>query len=152
MNNKSNYYAFLPMLLACSKENINLSPRALILYSLMLSRKDLSKRNLRKYRDSNGIFIYFSQEEMSKYLKCSLPTTALALKELISANLVIKENCKNGKSPKYYVKDLIIKNAKEIPQKEVSFDIALAKQNEDKNDFGTKKRKKKGNHEKATLF
>ena len=149
--NQSNYFAFLPMLLACDERYQKLSARGCYLYSLMLSRANLSQKNMERFSDENGVFIYFSLEEMGKYLNCSRPTAILTVQELISAELVKREDCKNGKSPKYYVKQL--GNNQPVVQqkqdKEVSFDVELAERRarEKLIDFGTKKNKRRRKQE-----
>ena len=149
--NQSNYFAFLPMLLACDDRYQKLSARGCYLYSLMLSRVNLSQKNMERFSDENGVFIYFSLEEMGKYLNCSRPTAILTVQELISAELVKREDCKNGKSPKYYVKQL--GNSQPVVQqkqeKEVSFDVELAERRarENRVDFGTMKNKRRRKQE-----
>ena len=149
--NQSNYFAFLPMLLACDERYQKLSARGCYLYSLMLSRANLSQKNMERFSDENGVFIYFSLEEMGKYLNCSRHTAILTVQELISAELVKREDCKNGKSPKYYVKQLgnnqpVVQQKQE---KEVSFDVELAERRarEKLIDFGTKKNKRRRKQE-----
>ena len=149
--NQSNYFAFLPMLLACDERYQKLSARGCYLYSLMLSRANLSQKNMERFSDENGVFIYFSLEEMGKYLNCSRPTAIFTVQELISAELVKRVDCKNGKSPKYYVKQLgnnqpVVQQKQE---KEVSFDVELAERRarEKLIDFGTKKNKRRRKQE-----
>lgn len=153
-NNQSNYYAFLPMLLACDDRYQNLSARGCYLYSLMLSRMNLSERNKDRFSDENGVFIYFSMEEIGKYLNCSKPTAIAAMQELISAELVKRGECPNGKSPKYYVKRLDKKPTTEEKKKEVSFDIDLAEKmaRDQLFDFSTKKNKRRRRPESSSSF
>ena len=140
-NNPSNYYAFLPMILACDDKYQNLSARGCYLYSLMLSRMNLSERNRDRFSDENGVFIYFSIEEIGKYLNCSKPTAINTMQELISAELVKRGECPNGKSPKYYVKNLDKQAQKkeQNKEKEVSFDVGKAERfaNDGTIDFGS---------------
>ncbi len=140
-NNNSNYYAFLPMLLACDDKYQNLSARGCFLYSLMLSRLNLSEKNKDRFSDENGIFIYFSLEEICKYLNCSKPTAINTVQELLKAELVKRGECVNGKSPKYYVKQLSKPPYKANYDKEVSFDVERAEQKsrENRKRFGDKK-------------
>lgn len=147
-NNQSNYYAFLPMILACDDKYQNLSARGCYLYSLMLSRMNLSERNKDRFSDENGVFIYFSMEEVGKYLNCSKPTAIGTMQELISAELVKRGECPQGKSPKYYVKKLDKQSPvieEQNKEKEVSFDVELAEKRakEIDYDWGTKKNKKR---------
>lgn len=145
-NNPSNYYAFLPMILACDDKYQNLSARGCYLYSLMLSRMNLSERNRDRFSDENGVFIYFSIEEIGRYLNCSKPTAIGTVQELISAELVKRGECPNGKSPKYYVKKLdkqpkMFEEQEQIRQREVSFDVEsnLTQKQKNRRNFGDAK-------------
>ncbi len=158
-NNPSNFYAFLPMLLAGDKRYQELSARGLILYALMLSRMNLSERNKDKFSDDEGVFIYFSTDEICSLLNCSKPTAIKTVQELISAELVKKGECPIGKSPRYYVK----KMEKQLPinkkqneekksdpeieetEKKPSFDIERAQKAAEAGlyDFGSMKTKKR---------
>ena len=111
MNQKiSDFYAFLPMLLACDDKYKTISARGCYLYSIMLSRMNLSEKNKHRFSDENGVYIYFSIEEMCKYLNCSKPTAIATVQELISAQLVTRSDVPRGKSPRYYVKQLTYPN------------------------------------------
>ena len=156
-NNPSNYYAFLPMILACDDKYQNLSARGCYLYSLMLSRMNLSERNKDRFSDENGVFIYFSMEEIGKYLNCSKPTAIGTMQELISAELVKRGECPQGKSPKYYVKKL----DKHQPiteerhkEKEVSFDVEKAERiAKDRTiDWATKKNRRRKRNDFSSSF
>ncbi len=144
-NNISNFYGFLPMLLACDDKYRNLSARGCFLYSLMLSRMNLSERNKDRFSDEKGVFIYFSLDEVSKYLNCSKPTSIATMQELISLGLVTRGECAKGKSPKYYVKKLekMDSRPKQQEEKQESFDVQKAEKiaNEDTFDFGSMKQK-----------
>lgn len=147
-NNLSKYYAFLPMLLACDDKYQNLSARGCYLYSLMLSRMNLSEKNKERFTDEKGTFIYFSLEEVGNYLNCSKPTAIATMQELISAGLVTRGECANGKSPRYYVKNLERQSQlkwEQNKEKEVSFDIEKAERPAFDNtvDFGNMKIKKR---------
>ena len=144
-NNPSNYYAFLPMILACDDKYQNLSARGCYLYSLMLSRMNLSERNKDRFSDENGVFIYFSMEEIGKYLNCSKPTAIGTMQELISAELVKRGECPQGKSPKYYVKKLDNKPqaTEQNKEKEVSFDVEKAREMELKHLYNFAEKKKR---------
>ena len=146
-NKPPSFYAFLPMILACDDKYQNLSARGIFLYSLMLSRMNLSERNKDRFSDEKGTFIYFSLEEVGKYLGCSKPTSIATMQELISLGLVTRGECANGKSPRYYVKKLEKTERQPKPQeeKQVSFDIEKAERmaKEGLIDFSTKKTKKR---------
>ena len=111
MNQKiSDFYAFLPMLLACDEKYQKISARGCYLYSIMLSRMNLSEKNKHRFSDENGVFIHISIDEMCKYLNCSRPTATATVQELISAQLVTRSDASRGKSPRYYVKQLTYPN------------------------------------------
>jgi hypothetical protein len=156
-NNSSNYYAFLPMILACDDKYQNLSARSCYLYSLMLSRMNLSERNKDRFSDENGVFIYFSMEEISKYLNCSKPTAIGTMQELISAELVKRGECPQGKSPKYYVKKLDKHQPiteEQNKEKEVSFDVEKAERiAKDRTiDWATKKNRRRKRNDFSSSF
>ncbi len=145
------YLPILPMIYFLKEKNIRLSPRAILLYNIMLSRMMLSQKNKHRFSDENGVYIYFNQNEMCDLLNCSQPTIISTLYELLNAGLIERENC-IGKSPKYYVKPIWANSTpnkavkgSDKHQREVSFDIELAtkKAEESVPDFDTKKRKKR---------
>lgn len=124
MNQKiSDFYAFLPMLLACDDKYQKISARGCYLYSIMLSRMNLSEKNKHRFSDENGVFIYFSIEEMCKYLNCSKPTAIATIQELVLAELVKKSDVPRGKSPRYYVKQLHYQNQQSYNKHKPSFNL-----------------------------
>ena len=155
MNEKiSDFYAFLPMLLACDDKYQKISARGCYLYSLMLSRMNLSEKNKHRFSDEKGVYIYFSLEEMCKYLNCSKPTAIATVQELVSAKLLTKGDVARGKSPKYYVKQLKTipktkQEEKQGPQQNQFFkpmnyegdDWATKKMKRDRQNFAEKRKK-----------
>lgn len=144
MNEKiSDYYAFLPMLLACDDKYQKISARGCYLYSLMLSRMNLSEKNKHLFSDEKGVFIYFSLEEMCKYLNCSKPTAIATVQELVSAELLTKGEIARGKSPKYYVKQLkTIPETKKEEQKSQQNQFFTPMKSYEDVDWGSMKRKR----------
>ena len=155
MNEKiSDFYAFLPMLLACDDKYQKISARGCYLYSLMLSRMNLSEKNKHRFSDEKGVYIYFSLEELCKYLNCSKPTAIATVQELVSAKLLTKGDVARGKSPKYYVKQLKTipktkQEEKQGPQQNQFFtpmnyegdDWATKKMKRDRQNFAEKRKK-----------
>ena len=144
MNEKiSDFYAFLPMLLACDDKYQKISARGCYLYSLMLSRMNLSEKNKHRFSDEKGVYIYFSLEEMCKYLNCSKPTAIATVQELVSAELITKGDVARGKSPKYYVKQLkTIPKAKQEEKQGPQQNQFFTPMNYEGDDWATKKMKR----------
>ena len=144
MNEKiSDFYAFLPMLLACDDKYQKISARGCYLYSLMLSRMNLSEKNKHRFSDEKGVYIYFSLEEMCKYLNCSKPTAIATVQELVSAELITKGDVARGKSPKYYVKQLkTIPKAKQEEKQGPQQNQIFTPMNYEGDDWATKKMKR----------
>lgn len=144
MNEKiSDFYAFLPMLLACDDKYQKISARGCYLYSLMLSRMNLSEKNKHRFSDEKGVYIYFSLEEMCKYLNCSKPTAIATVQELVSAELITKGDVARGKSPKYYVKQLkTIPKTKQEEKQEPQQNQFFTPMNYEGDDWATKKMKR----------
>ena len=104
MNNKF-YYTFLPLNLIYDSQFSHLSVNAIILYSLMLNRKKLSV-NKPEYNDKNGTFIFFSNPQIQKALRCNQDSARKTLNQLESAGLIRKEYQKRGLPLKIYVNDV----------------------------------------------
>lgn len=168
MNNKF-YYTFLPLNLIYDSQFSHLSVNAIILYSLMLNRKKLSVNNP-EYNDKNGTFIFFSNPQIQKVLRCNQDSARKTLNQLESAGLIRKEYQKRGLPLKIYVNDVFgVYNHtynKNIPQdkptqkykssykypatykeKETSFDInqTVEMANNHLMHFAEKKKKRKPN-------
>ena len=122
MNNK--YFAVLPLSLVYEEKYSELSSKAILLYSLFLNRRKFSMQN-KKFKDDNGVFIYYSTEQISNHLHCSLNSAKKVLTELEKAGLIRKEYQKNGLPQKIYVNDIRVENedtynASEKPQDKFS--------------------------------
>ncbi|GFE45979.1 dnaD and phage-associated domain protein [Streptococcus canis] len=82
-NNK--FYQFPQWLL--EEPYSNLSYRAMLMYMLLFDRRGLSEEN--QWFDDNGkIFMYFTNEQFMKALKCSEPSVLKSKKELHQAGLL----------------------------------------------------------------
>ena len=164
-------YAIIPLLLIYDEKYRHLSSNEKLLYTLLLNRTNYSRKNLNSFCDKNGIFIYYTITQIQNHLNCSVPTAVSILKNLESAGLIRKEFQKPGLPLKIYVNDVFgIHNRtynkalslnkptdkfnKYKPptpskkhEKNVSFDIDLAKETELKNlyNFAEKKKKRKPN-------
>jgi hypothetical protein len=115
---------------------------------------NLSEKNKHRFSDEKGVYIYFSLEEMCKYLNCSKPTAIATVQELVSAELITKGDVARGKSPKYYVKQLKTipktkQEEKQGPQQNQFFtpmnyegdDWATKKMKRDRQNFAEKRKK-----------
>ena len=45
------------------------------LYMLLLNRSNISKSNLMHFSDKNGVFVYYTNKEITKQLKCDKTTS-----------------------------------------------------------------------------
>ncbi len=107
MNNK--YFAVLPLNLVYEEKYSELSSKAILLYSLFLNRTKFSLQN-KKFIDDNGVFIYYSTEQISKHLHCGISSAKVTLSELEQAGLIRKEYQQNGLPLKIYVNDIRAEN------------------------------------------
>ena len=150
----------------------HLSGNEYFLYMLLLNRLNISKKKLEHFSDENGIFIYYSNKQITNHLNCSKNYVTKILKNLESAGLIRKEYQKRGLPLKIYVNDVFgIHNRtydKATPQdkpkinhnqnfksysptmpkqqeKKVNFDIEKTRQqaNDGTLDFGNMKNKKR---------
>ncbi len=65
-----------------------------------------SKMNLKRFSDATGVFIYYSNSQIQKHLRCSAHTAVDTVKELERAGLIRREYQKNGLPIKIYVNDI----------------------------------------------
>ncbi len=144
-DNNFNHFYLYSILYSLMNKNINLSSRGIILYVLMCSRKNLSKKNEHRFTDENGVFIYFTNQEICKILNCSQPTASATVNELINAGILERKR-ESGKTAKYYVK-LITSDSDGVAKDrcDVSFDTKKAelKSRENRKKFGTVKNSKR---------
>lgn len=113
------------MELIMNEQYKTLSSNSKILYSLFLNRTNYSKKNLKKFSDKNGIYIYYSNSQIQKHLHCSVHTAVNVLSELEQAGLIKREYQKRGLPLKIYVSDIRAENkdtysASEKPQDKLS--------------------------------
>jgi DNA-binding MarR family transcriptional regulator len=105
INNNFNY-AIFPLELITNEKYKKLTSNEKLLYTLLLNRKNLSQKNSKLFCDNNGVFVYYSNEQIQKHLNCSQPTITLALNNLQQAGLIRKEYQENGLPLKIYVNDI----------------------------------------------
>jgi hypothetical protein len=166
-------YAIFPLELIQNEKYSVLSSEEKLLYTLLLNRKNISEKNKMYFQDAKGTFIYYSNLQIQKHLRCSNKTAIKFLNHLESAGLIRKEYQKNGLPLKIYVNDVfgMYRNTyKEKPQdkpsqsngrnfkpyspavpkrqeKEVSFDVSKAEESVHNHlmNFADKKKKRKSN-------
>ena len=131
----------------------NFSSKEFLLYTLLLNRLNLSKKNSKHFFDKNGYFVFYSREQVMKDIRCSRATASTVLNNLEYAGLIYKEYQNNGLPLKIYVND-IRENTKSKPRpkaQETSFDInsALQKEKSNRLNFGEMKNPK-ARHKKTT--
>ncbi len=154
INNKF-YYAVFPLNLLYDEKYKHFSSKEFLLYTLLLNRMNIAKKNLDSFSDSKGVFIYYSISTVEKDLRCSKSTAINVMNKLENAGLIHRERQANGLPNKIYVKDLKNFNAKKektiekanstIASENVSFDTALTNEffKKARRDFGTKKNRKR---------
>lgn len=124
----------------------NFSSKEFFLYMLLLNRTNISKLNLKHFSDKNGIFVYYSNKQITEHLKCNKNTATQVLCNLEKAGLIRKEYQKCGLPIKIYVNDIRnFKTTSYSSTPQVSFDLEKAKQQsrENRQDFGSKKNKRR---------
>ena len=83
----------------------NISTRAMILYAMSSDRVQLSSQN-DNFRDTDGVFIYFTLTEIQDVFGISLNVSRLLTKELEQAGLIRKKRQGQGKPNKIYINEL----------------------------------------------
>ncbi len=73
---------------------------------LLLNKLNISKLNLKNFSDKNGVFVYYSNQQICRHLRCNHKTATDTLKNLQQAGLIRKEYQKNGLPLKIYVNDV----------------------------------------------
>ena len=101
----NNSYALFPLDLITNDKYRHLSSNSKILYILLLNRLNLSKKNLSKFCDSNGLFIYYTNTQIRRDLCCSINPAIHYLNELEKVGL-IKRKYQAGLPLKIYVNDI----------------------------------------------
>lgn len=105
INNNKNYAIFPLEMLENEKYN-DFSSKEFFLYMLLLNRANISRLNLRQFSDKNGVFVYYSNEQIIKDVRCSHSTATNILSNLENAGLIRKEYQKRGLPLKIYVNDI----------------------------------------------
>ena len=139
-------YAILPLTLITDEKYRTLSSDEKILYVLLLNRINYSKKNLAKFCDSKGVFIYYSNSQIQNHLNCCENTATKALNNLEKIGLITKEYQKKGLPLKIYVNDIRENREQKARFKtqETSFDIdrAISREQINRQTFGEKKNKR----------
>ena len=124
----------------------NFSSKEFMLYTLLLNRLNLSKKNSKRFCDKNGYFVFYSREQVMKDIRCSRATASTILDNLENTGLIHKEHQKNGSPLKIYVNDIRENREQKARFKtqETSFDIerALSREKITRQTFGDKKNKR----------
>ncbi len=140
-------YAIFPLILISNEKYSTLSNSEKLLYILLLNRTNFSRKNLKRFSNEKGIFIYYSNEQIQKHLNCSRLTAKKMLDNLERVGLIKREYQQNGLPVKIYVTDLRGFNSKppKITHSGVSFNVerATQKSQENRQCFGEKKNKKR---------
>lgn len=138
-------YAIFPLELINDQKYSMLSANEKILYTLILNRLNCSKRNLKHFSDSNGIFVYYSNREIQQHLGCGANTAYKALLSLEKSGLINRESQNKGLPSKIYVNDIRWRKSGTGHSPSVSFDTDKAQQKskENRNAFGEKKNKRR---------
>lgn len=92
----------MPKNLFTEKALRGLSASAKVLYTVMLNRSSLSKKN--GWEDSDGkVFIRFTVKDVMETLSCSKPTAIKTLDELERSELIEREKTGKGLADKIFV-------------------------------------------------
>lgn len=81
-----------------------LSLEAAALYALLLDRWELSAKN--GWADAGGVFVYFTQAEAQRVLRCGHNRATAFMRELERCGLIRRKRQGQGKPAKIYVRDL----------------------------------------------
>ena len=96
--------AKLPLRLVNAEEYRNLSPEAILLYTILWDRMGLSKKNPDDYMDESGVyFVKCSNESIQAILRCKHDRATKTLRELESFGLIRCKKLGLGKSQRIYV-------------------------------------------------
>lgn len=107
-------YQFIPVPRALAKGFKGLSINAKWAYSLMLDRMMMSRQNIDRFHDKNGMFLLFNRSELAEVIGTSESTVKRIFAELKSAGLIETKAQGFGKPQKIYIRKLSeLANAKE---------------------------------------
>lgn len=93
------------------------------IYSILLDRLMMSRRNIERFSDEEGLFLYFKQDEMAEMLGISSRTVKRVFIELKEHNLIETRPGGMGKPQKIYLAKL-----SECPEKESRSDKSVTQE------------------------
>ncbi len=99
-------YQFIPVPRALAKGFKDLSINAKWAYSLMLDRMMMSRQNIDRFHDKNGMFLLFNQDEIAELIGASKRTVIRIFKELEESGLIETQKQGFGKAQKIYLRKL----------------------------------------------
>jgi len=120
--NEANQYIFYRILkiLFTDPHFSKMSNGSKILYGLMLDRMGLSIKN--SWRDENNrIYIYFTLEDIQKYLNCGHTKGVKLTAELENMNLIERIKQGQGKPAKIYIKKFFTTNDNSYQQESTNY-------------------------------
>jgi len=97
---KELYFSFPQVLIMNPKYKISHS--AIVLYAILRNKRNLSKNNKDRYRDSDGIFVIFTRDQLSKLMNVNVSSVVKYFKELTQYGLVNEVRRGLGKANKIY--------------------------------------------------
>jgi|GEM_PF-2716614 Replication initiator protein A (RepA) N-terminus. len=114
-NNNEHTFKKLPDFLFSDPNYNHISNDAKLLYSFLLNRHGLSKKNQDTYSDEQGIYIIYTRENMAIALKCSTKKVTRLMRELRITGLVRERKMGLNKPNHIYV---------QTPEKEIETSAA----------------------------
>lgn len=99
-------YQFVPVPRALARGFKDLSINAKWAYSLMLDRMMMSRQNIDRFHDKNGMFLLFNQDELAELIGASKRTVIRIFKELEESGLIETKKQGFGKAQKIYLRKL----------------------------------------------
>lgn len=97
-------YQFIPVPRALAKGFKDLSINAKWAYSLMLDRMMMSRQNIDRFHDKNGMFLLFNRSELAEVIGTSESTVKRIFAELKGAGLIETKAQGFGKPQKIYLR------------------------------------------------
>lgn len=80
----------------------HLNSDAKVLYSILLDRKELSRKN-RWVDENRQVYLIYTRENLAEMMGISRPTVTKAFKQLVQANLIIEERMGLNKPNRIYI-------------------------------------------------
>ena len=99
-------YQFVPVPRALARGFKDLSINAKWAYSLMLDRMMMSRQNIDRFHDKNGMFLLFNRSELAEVIGTSESTVKRIFAELKGAGLIETKAQGFGKPQKIYLRKL----------------------------------------------